>query len=480
MGQLNCHQSQIKSLRQSVAALTSNLQRHSHSARIYCGAYLQLKFHHTMPQQSPLSLTASAANLRWLAMIRLILMIGLLVALGLAYRATPEAPAHPAHLSILVFFALLNIATYWRLQQPWPVTDLEYFCQLLIDVASLTVLLYFSGGANNPFISYYLVPLTISAAILPWRFTWIIAGLSLIAYSLMLFYYQSLPEFQPQASNTHNHHGGDDSVSLHILGMWMTFVLSTCLITYFVVKMATALRRQEQRLVANREDALRDEQILAVATLAAGTAHELGTPLSTMMVILDDLAQDNEQQHPDLHADLLLLKGQVESCKHILQGLVSTAEAHSHGQKTSVLITDYLPQILTRWHLLRPNVDYQLSLDASLVDAHLDVDTTLEQAIDNLLNNAADASVHIDIDAQRREHQAVISIRDQGPGIALDVAEDLGKPFVTNKGKGLGLGLFLTHATIDRYGGQIALFSHPQGGTVAELTLPISHTGAGQ
>ncbi len=418
-----------------------------------------------------LSLTASAANLRRLAMIRLIFISVLLAALIYAYQATQSDIVHPAHLSILAIFSLLTLLTYWRLQQPWPVTDIEYFCQLLIDISGLTIVLYFSGGATNPFVSYYLVPLTISAAILPWRFTWIIAGLSLLAYSLMLFFYQPLTDLQPTTG--HNHHSNNE-FNLHIIGMWFTFALSTGLITYFVVKMANALRQQENEQVTNREHELLDEQILAVATLAAGTAHELGTPLATMTVLLDELEQEQPQES-SLSNDLQLLKRQVESCKHILQGLVSTAQTHSHGQKTAILVSGYLQQVINRWQVLRPQASYQLTLSDACHHTEFNVDPTLEQAFNNLLNNAADANPdNIQITADCTAHTARFNIRDHGPGIDLEIAEHIGKPFVSNKGKGLGLGLFLTHATIKRYGGSIELHNHIEGGTQAELRLPIN------
>jgi two-component system sensor histidine kinase RegB len=423
---------------------------------------------------STLSLTASAANLNRLVIIRLILMIGLLLALAYAYQQAPSGIVHPAHISTLVALALLNMATYWRLQQAWPVTDAEYFCQLLIDISGLTVLLYFSGGATNPFVSYYLVPLTISAAILPWRFTWIIAGLSLSAYSLMLFFYQPLPDFHPTMDHSQHDKPG---FNLHIIGMWFTFALSSGLITYFVVKMANALRQQESAQVSNREDELLDEQILAVATLAAGTAHELGTPLATMAVLLDEMEQD--QQNSSLLSDLQLLKNQVARCKHILQGLVSTAQTHSHGQKTAVPVADYLRQIVSHWQVLRPQASYQLTINENCQHSIFHIDPTLEQAINNLLNNAADAcEQNIEINADCDQQFTLISIRDHGPGIPLDIAEQIGKPFVTSKGKGLGLGLFLTHATINRYGGEVKLYNHPQGGTLAELHLPADRQEA--
>ena len=429
--------------------------------------------HRFKPIQMPtkaLQLTASIANLRRLAIIRLILIFALLTALIYIYLSPSPARFDSAHLSILAFMALVNTLTYWRLQQAWPVTDVEYFFQLLVDMGSFSWLLYFSGGATNPFVSYYLVPLTISAAVLPWRFTWVVAGLSLTAYSLLLFFYQPLPFLQPAMD--HSQHG--NTLNAHIVGMWITFALSTGLITYFVVKMANALRQQEISQAANRENDLRNEQILAVATLAAGTAHELGTPLATMTVLVEELQQEYQQQK-DLGEDLSLLNTQLSSCKKILQGLVTTAEAHNHGQRQSLNFVEYMQQLLNHWQVLRPDANYHFSASKICQTLTLKVDNTLDQAINNLLNNAADAKPdNVEVTIDGNENELILMIQDHGEGIAPDIAEQLGKPFISTKGKGLGLGLFLSHATINRYNGSITLRNHKDGGTLATITLPVN------
>ncbi len=420
-----------------------------------------------------LSLTASAANLRRLLIIRLILIGCLAAALGYAEQQLDKSGLlHPVHWLVLGFYVLISSLTYWRLQQQWPVSDQEYFGQLCLDLLLISLLLYFSGGASNPFVSFYLVPLCISSAILPWRYTWVIAGLSMLAYSLMLFYFQPLPT----TIESHNHHG-DNSFNQHILGMWVNFTLSAGLITYFVVKMASALRQQESALAIKHEDELRDEQILAVATLAAGTAHELGTPLATMSILLEEMEQEYRQP-PPLNDDIQLLKQQLSNCKQILQGLVSTAESHSHGQRQQVAADLYLKKLLEHWQVTRPDSSYKLHIQQTGAAPLLNVDSTLNQAVCNLLNNAADACHRdIEIALQWQDRQLRITIRDHGPGIALETAEQLGKPFISTKGKGLGLGLFLSHATVNRYGGSIELNNHPEGGCQAQLQLPLDTPG---
>jgi two-component system sensor histidine kinase RegB len=198
-----------------------------------------------------------------------------------------------------------------------------------------------------------------------------------------------------------------------------------------------------------------------------------------MTLLLDELEQDYHQQ-PELGADLALLKQQLESCKKILKSLVSTADAHSHGEKTAVAISHYLQQLLSHWQVLRPQSNFHLSIASQCQQHTLQVEPTLEQAICNLLNNAADASDQaIEITASCQPDCLLITIRDHGAGIAMEIAEQIGKPFVSTKGKGLGLGLFLSHATINRYGGSIELFNHDEGGTLAELRLPLNSQSKG-
>lgn len=206
-------------------------------------------------------------------------------------------------------FVVINGFVYLRINKPWPISNSEFFGHLLLDIAGLSILLYLTGGANNPFVSYYLVPITIAAAILPWLYTWSLAALSLLCYSVLLFFYLPLP-----ALMTMDMSGQSGLPGLHIMGMWFNFLVSAGLITFFVVKMAATLREQENKLTRYREDTLRDEQILAVAIQAAGTAHELGTPLNTVAVLVKEMA--NEQAaNAELSKQFKIIDEQIQRCK---------------------------------------------------------------------------------------------------------------------------------------------------------------------
>lgn len=415
----------------------------------------------------PLGLSAPTQNLQRLLAIRCVLVLALLAAIGFAY-VSGELPLPYLMLSfILTGLTAISVVTWLRLQQPWPVTEGEFFSQIVIDIISITLLLYFSGGASNPFVSYYLVPLSISAATLAWHYTWMVALLSLAAYSSLLFYNLPVPALAPSAA----HHHANSGLNLHIIGMWLNFVVSAGLITYFVVKMAAALRQQENQLVSHREDSLRDEQVMAVATLAAGTAHELGTPLSTVKVLINEM-QSDYRDNKALSEDLALLKSQVDQCRDSLHQLAQQAGQYQHAQPQP--LRAYCNQLIDKWLLMRPQVKADINVSSSAPDIDITLHATVDQSIINLLNNAADASpgqvdVAIDWDTQALR----IDIGDRGKGVPVEFADQLGKPFLTSKGKGLGLGLFLTHATLSRYQGTVKLYNREGGGTLTELRLPL-------
>ena len=425
-----------------------------------------------MTDKLPLTLAAPAQHLRHLVMIRWLLIICLCATAALTFTFSDLDLPYPAFATILLIFIVINWLTALRLHREVPVTDIEFFIQLLLDVLCLSALFYFSGGANNPFISYFLVPICISAATLSWSYTWVITSLCVASYTLLLFFHIALPVLSPA-----HHHGNHQDINLHILGMWLNFFISAALITYFVVKMAQDLRRQDDLLNQKREDDLRDEQLMAVATLAAGTAHELGTPLSTMKVLLAEL-RDEYNDEPQLYDDLKVLSDQVQQCSITLKNLVGKAEYGKDGQFAAQSLRKFCEDILERWLVMRPDVSATLDINQDSPDVVCYLHPTIAQSIINLLNNAADANPENIIISISWDKAAMRwKIEDNGPGIPMEIASQLGKPFVTTKGKGLGLGLFLTHATINRYGGEVYLYNRSPQGTLTELHLPLQHSG---
>lgn len=404
-------------------------------------------------------LSATRQNLWRLTFIRILVLAAQAGSVGLAYWLD-LLPLPWFQLAITLGCSmLLCVVTAVRLRTSLPVTELEYALQLACDLFLHSALLYFSGGSTNPFVSYYLVPLTIAAVTLPWRFSLILSGIALALYTLLLVRFYPLETFPIAREN------------MQIYGMWLSFALAAAVITFFAARMAEELRRQEELRAIRREEGLRDQQLLAVATQAAGAAHELGTPLATMSVLIKEMRQDHHD--PLLQDDLSVLSDQVKLCKETLQQLVRAAEANRRLAVDMQYVTDWLDEALNRWHLMRPEASYRLQRVGQGTVPRLAPPPDLTQALLNLLNNAADAcpeglEVRLDWDSET----LTISIRDHGAGVPLAIAEQIGKPFFTTKGKGFGLGLFLSKASVTRAGGSVKLYSHEEGGTLTELRLP--------
>ncbi len=434
---------------------------------------------------------APSGNLRRLVLLRDIEITGQTLVLAAASLLLQMPLPLVPLASIIGALALLNLLTWLRTRRPWPVTDGELFAQLLADVLALAGLLYFSGGSTNPFVSMFLLPLTLAATILPWRYTWLVAVAAVACYTLLLFRYAPLPPPGPGdlfpgglcsiggASRIQPGYGTD--FSLHILGMWFNFLLSAVLIALFVVKMAASIRERDRLLASAREETLRNERVVALGTLAAGAAHELGTPLSTMAVVVNELQLDCAG-HPGLSEDLRTLRDQVDHCKRILSGLLATAgQARGEGG-TSRPLDAYLAELLDKWQLMRPGVTVSATWEGETPAPAVIAEQTLSQALMNLLNNAADASPdRVEVRGRWDRRQLAIEILDRGPGLTPEAAGNAGKAFFTTKpaGHGIGIGLFLANATIERFGGTVQLFNRDGGGACTRVTLPLVRLATG-
>ncbi len=390
--------------------------------------------------------------------------------------------------AIAIALGAFNLFTQWRQQQARPVTHDEIFAQLLVDVAALGGLLYFAGGSANPFVSLFLVPLTIAAAALPARHAWLMAAATLLAYTFLMFWNLPLPAPQGEmaeldallarASGVPPEHAGHVSgFALHVLGMWLNFVVSAVVVALFLTRMAAALKARDRELAAAREKALKNEQILALGTLAAGAAHKLGTPLSTMAVVLHE-AELTHADDAELRDDLQLLRTQVDECKKILsQTLASAGQARDEGSRR-IPLDAYLERLLEEWQLIRPHVVITAALAGPRPAPEIATDRRLEQALLNLLDNAADASPDgLAFNAEWTAGTAAaltIDILDSGPGIDPATASRLGEAFVSSKAGGLGIGFFLTNATLEQFGGSVELTPRDTGGTRTRVTLPLA------
>ncbi len=391
---------------------------------------------------------------RWLA---LALMTGL--TLLLSNWLDIPLPLNPLF-ALLGIAALLNGILQWRLRDTDSATPGELFTQLLIDITTLGALVFFSGGATNPLVSLLLPPVAIAALTLPVRGVIAIGVVAIAMYSVLMVFYIPLPL-----------NDAGRATRLHLLGMWLTFAVSAAMIAWFVVRMTRLIRERDAELAAAREQALRDERIMAIGTLAAGAAHELGTPLSTMALLAGDLASD-PQLPTTLQPDIALLRQQIGVCKEIITGLLRRAGAERLENTIAEPVDSWLDKLRQRWHATRPQAVSHLETRGSQPAPEIINDPRLEQAVLNLLNNAANASTAaIDLRLSWGAETIFIDIHDHGPGFPPAVLREGGQNAFPPHEQGSGIGLMLTRSAIEQLGGRLTLSNPPEGGALARLEL---------
>ncbi len=416
-------------------------------------------------QQTPI---LTSVSLHYVLLLRTLAMAGL----GIGFIAIQQAlhihlpwPPFVGTLCLLLVFTLFS---WRRIRQGRPITEGKLLMQLLVDVVALTVLLYFIGGSTNPLVSLFLLPVTVAAATLRTSNIWVVAGTAMACYTLLMFVHAPLRQ--------QTHQGSDFEV--HVWGMWFGFLLSAALVAYFVSRIGASLRANDHALARAREEALQARQVIALGTLAAGTAHELGTPLATMAVLARELEQAHGSNSEE-YGELQLLRRQIDRCKDILSRMSAHAGQIRAEAGHRMLLGRYLHEVVREWQSSRPGAILESDLDGCQPAPLIIAERTLTQAITNLLNNAGDAAqAPVTLKARWTETRLILDITDQGEGIPEHILDELGKPFVTTKapGKGLGLGLFLSRSTIERLGGRLELARREGGhGSRAHVELPLEH-----
>ncbi|RUW86863.1 HAMP domain-containing histidine kinase, partial [Mesorhizobium sp. M8A.F.Ca.ET.059.01.1.1] len=336
----------------------------------------------------------------------------------------------------VLFLLGLNIFSLLVLRGTRPISNTQLFVALIFDMAALTTQLYLSGGASNPFVSLYLLQITLGAALLTPRFTWILVAAASACFVFLIFL------FQPIAIP---HHGGSDLLSLHIRGMFICFVLAAGLIVIFMTRINRNLRERDAYLADLRQRSAEEDHIVRMGLLASGAAHELGTPLATISVILSDWRQMRTiTRNRELAADMAEMQAQIERCKRIVSGiLMSSGQARGEGTIRTT-IRGFLDDLVEEWRISRQpfKLEYKNDFDP---DEQIVSDTALKQVIFNLFDNAQEASQDwVGVTAERQGDKLVISVRDRGPGFDEGILAALGQPYMSSKGRpGGGLGLFL-------------------------------------
>ncbi|MGH8233996.1 MAG: ATP-binding protein [Rhodanobacteraceae bacterium] len=377
-----------------------------------------------------------------------------------------ELPRLELAAGILVLVLATPVA-FWRLRQPWPVSEREALCHLGFDMLLLGWALYFTGGASNPFITLLLAPVALSAAALSRATTTAVTALAAGVYSLLIFLHVPLPDM-PMHGN---------GFRLHLTGMTINFLIAVLLLAVFVGRMRTQLNAQREATRLLRERTLRDEGILAIATQAADAAHRFNTPLSTLRVLLPELEHGREHDVA-LRDDVRVMLGEVERCRGILREMVEYGRRQLTGTTQDMTLGDYVQTSVDRFRLLRPEAEVTIDVAPNVRDHRVAVQPGLAHALLNLMQNAFDASsqsgsLAVVLAADVHDDLIEFTIGDRGNGLP-DSRLDF-MPAASNKPDGLGIGLSLARSAIERMHGEMRTQGGADGTRIL-VRLPL--TGA--
>ena len=411
-----------------------------------------------------ISQNTNRKNLLQLLWLRLIAIFGQVATiLFVRYFLHIELPL-TAMFSVLLLLVIVNCVSFYRYKSQKNISDKSLFIELLFDVTALTTQLYFSGGISNPFISLFLLQVIIGAILLRRIYAWLIAGITIFCYVWLSFNYQELHAF--------HHHFEGDLFNLHLHGMLISYVFAAILLLIFVTKIIKNLREGDEKINLLKRQSLEKEQVIRMGLLATGAAHELGTPLSTISVILGDWKEMNMKK--DLLEDVEIIESQLARCKKILSEILIDSGKERFEQATIAPVQEVFDDLIKEWTESRKPENLIYNFEGKS-DKKILLDDILTQAFFNIFDNALEESpVFISVSVLVGEDNVVISVEDQGKGFDKEIIKQIGKPNLTTKNSS-GLGLFLALNTLHRIDGDLKIENLSTGGAKVLVTIPLKN-----
>ncbi|MFU8802252.1 MAG: ATP-binding protein [Bradymonadaceae bacterium] len=406
-------------------------------------------------------------NLAWIIRLRWVAIIGQTGVILAAHSVFDLDFPYSILFFILIIETLSNGAlVLWARRLPRPRESLVGFV-LVFDIFFLTSLLYWTGGSFNPFSLLYFIHIALAALVLRSIWTWVVTLLCILGYGALFFIYSQHDldwVLRPQLWD------------IETQGRWAAFAVTAGVLAFFINRIQLALTRRDSEIIRIRDSQIRSERLAALATLAAGAAHEFSTPLATIAVVAGELERGLERAdaEPTLVEDTRLIRAEVERCRHILQQM-SAGAGESPGELATTVCIGTLVDVtldgLSRAH----RVDF--IVDATPTFAMRVPLTALGQALRGLLNNALDASAPeqtVELVIGAEQDTLCLEIRDQGRGISPELLDRVGEPFFTTKspGQGMGLGVYLARSLVETIGGELEMSSTVGSGTTVRVRIP--------
>ena len=416
---------------------------------------------------------AGHKNMRHLIQLRWIAVVGQVTTIATVSWGFGVKLPVVYMLEVLACLIAFNLASHLRWHERRKVTNNQLFLALLVDVISLTAQLHLSGGITNPFVFLYLLQVILSAVLLEVWSTWsIVAITSVCLTGLALF---SLPLPLPL-----DYRNG--VFSLYVQGMLICFLLNAALLVTFITRISANLRAGDAEVANLRQVAAEKEHIVRMGLLASGAAHELGTPLATLSVILGDWKRMREvSANPAMLEDLEEMEIQLKRCKSIVSGILLSAGEVRGESSSRTTIGTFLDELVAEWRATRPGAALAYA-NRIAADVPVVFDAALKQMIGNILDNASEASPDwLSLEADLRGDMLVLTVTDAGPGFDAATLAEFGKPYNSSKGRpGGGLGLFLSVNVARTLGGTVSARNRGEGGAVVQISFPLSSLMVGK
>ncbi len=423
----------------------------------------------------PLARAAQAPGLiklRWLVRMHWAAIVGQTAIVLGAHLWVVPLPLSPL-LALVALQAAANLALRVWLARASHVSDAALAAVMLFDSLVLTLLLHLSGGHHNPFSTMLLVNVALSAILLPPRWSWAQFAFSLVAFGALFFVRELAPFGAPEHAAI---------MTLHLEGMWVAFALAALLIVTIVQRVTRALGARQAELERARSLGERREKLASLATLAAGAAHELATPLGIIAVAAKELERSMPRNGAgaEVEADLALIRSQVVRCRDILHQMAAQAGENAGEPLVTVPAGEWVAAALDG---LPERERVEATAPPGPACLVRGPPRGLARVLKVLVRNALEASPPdrpVRVEAGRSGREVVLEVVDRGAGMAPEVLARAGEPFFTTKepGAGTGLGLFLARALVEQLGGRLTLESAPGRGTTARIALPAAEGGA--
>ncbi|MEQ8847051.1 ATP-binding protein [Botrimarina sp.] len=431
-----------------------------------------------------------AINAEWFGRLRWVAAAGQLATIAaVAGPLGVAAPVGPLLLLVGVTLVSNALFSWWKASRAAPPRRETWHAVLgglmLLDLVVLTTMLALTGGTTNPFVFFFFVNLALSGVVLPARWAWGLSVLAIVAFVLLGVAHQPIDTLRNPARLERLlslWRVGMWSPPLAVVGAWVAFAACAVVIVNFTTRLTSELRASERLRRRAEKERARSEKLEALGTLAAGAAHELATPLSTIAVAVTETHRELLQSGHDGPAveDLALVRREIDRCRTILQRMATESGQPAAGLPERLtaeeLILDVLEELpqADRVEVVWRNGAAALEIVAPPV--------ALAQAVRAVVKNGLDATDEAGVDApvtvacDRLANTLRLTISDHGPGMPPEVLERADEPFFTTKapGAGMGLGLFLARSVVERLGGSLRLESRASGGAAVTIVLPLA------